>query len=340
MRSTPSFARFCSRPVSREELKFAVVLVGTYERAEDADVLLADEARHNLILGLAGTLRDQPGRLSGAGVLARRGGGRGRRRGRCGRLRTDSCSHSRRRRRRSRRLRWRSEALPGSSERVPEASDFGRVSATTAGAAASTALTQGIYALERVCRRGRRPGPRDRRLSATASSCSTGCAPSRSRRSARTSRTSAELQRIVDHRLGVARDGFVLWEVDGQPVSLAGFGARRRRRSGSGRSTRRPSCGPWLRERAGRGRLAGAPRRGQALLLPLHRPRRTRRRTRSTSTSATERVCDSLRVPPSGLERDVPVLALRASARASSARPRAPRSAPAACGRGSITSST
>ena len=54
----------------------------------------------------------------------------------------------------------------------------------------------------------------------------------------------ARNEQLVDHRLGVVRrDRFVLWDVDGQPVSLAGFGGSTPNGSESGLSTRHRNCG-------------------------------------------------------------------------------------------------
>ena len=84
-----------------------------------------------------------------------------------------------------------------------------------------------------------------------------------------------ELQRMIDIRVTDDPDyGFVLWEDDGRPVSLTGFGEPdperdpHRARLHATRVAR-----PRLRERARRGCVAGAARRRTALLLPLHRPR-------------------------------------------------------------------
>ena len=108
-----------------------------------------------------------------------------------------------------------------------------------------------------------------------------------SRRS--TEPTPSEAAAMVDRSFRTGTRTWYLWE-DGEP----GVG-RRRGRPDPERDPHRPGlhaarpAPAWLRERADRRRQPGGARQGTALRLPLHRPRRTRPRTRSTSRSATSR---------------------------------------------------
>jgi hypothetical protein len=191
------------------------------ERA--APLLLADEARHNLILGIAGTLRDQPafyaeqelwvveseGEVVGAAlrtpphrlVLAQP----------TVPAAVDALAAA-------------LEGLPGVVGAVPEAMEFSRAWKDRTGAALE-ARTQVIYRLERVTPArpttgGSRPAEeRDRELLLEwlrdfAIEAMGEDEPDRSRH-----------ERIVDLRLGSFDEtGFVLWEDNGKPVSFAGFG--------------------------------------------------------------------------------------------------------------------
>ena len=191
--------------------------------ARAGPLLLADEARHNLILGLAGTLRDQPGvypehelwvveeegKVVGAAlrtpphrlVLAQP---------------TAPAAVEA--------LAVALEGLPGVVGAVPEAMEFGRVWNDRTGATLE-ARTQLIYRLERVVpprptTGASRPAePRDRELLLDwlgdfAIEALREQEPDRARN-----------EQIVDQRLGSSSEtGFVLWEDEGQPVSLAGFG--------------------------------------------------------------------------------------------------------------------
>lgn len=186
-------------------------------------LLLADEARHNLILGLAATLRDQPGfypehelwvvedegEIVGAAlrtpphrlVLAQP---------------TAMAAVAA--------LAAALEDVPGVVGAVPEAMEFARVWKDRTGAILE-GRTQLIYRLERVAPPrpttgvSRPAGQRDRELlldwlGEFAIEAIGDAKPDRTRN-----------EQIVDHRLGSSSEtGFVLWEDDAQPVSLAGFG--------------------------------------------------------------------------------------------------------------------
>ena len=188
------------------------------ERA--APLLLADEARNNLILGIAGTLRDQPGRYPSSelwiveetGVVLTAA------------LRT---------------LPYRLvlaggtvqplaaalSDLPGVVAAAHEAEAFAAAWSARTGATVTRGVAQGVYALERVVP----PTP-----------------PAGSSRPARESdrglllewlrsfslealdeaADEPSLQRMIDIRVTDEPDyGFVLWEDEGRPVSLTGFGS-------------------------------------------------------------------------------------------------------------------
>jgi uncharacterized protein len=186
-------------------------------------VLLADEARHNLILGLAGTLRDQPGLYAEQELWIVEDEGRtvG------AALRTPP-----------HRLVLAQPTVPaavvalagtlkglsGVVGAVPEAMEFGRVWKERTGARLE-ARTQVIYRLERVV--PARPTTGDSRTAEEGDrellldwlrdfeiEALSEKEPDRTRN-----------EQIVDQRLGpFPETGFVLWEDNGRPVSLAGFG--------------------------------------------------------------------------------------------------------------------
>jgi predicted GNAT family acetyltransferase len=188
-------------------------------------LLLADEARHNLILGLAGTIRDTPERyperrlwlVHAAGrpvaaalqtppfnlVLARPEDGR------AAEALVDALA---------------GEDLPGVTGARPEAETFAALWAEQKGLVPRTSMVQGIYALEHVVPPPRPSGgpraatPADRELLlrwwlAFAGEVAHEGAPG-----------AADAERSVEHRLASADAGFLLWEDGGSPVSLAGWG--------------------------------------------------------------------------------------------------------------------
>jgi predicted GNAT family acetyltransferase len=192
--------------------------------AEAEPLLLADEARHNLLFGIAGNVRDglygdhrlwlvrEGGRPVGAAVqtppfnlvLAKPAsdaalvalvdalGG---------------------------------EPLPGVTGGLPEAQDFAARWSQRTGATTRTSMAQGIYELERVELPPRPNGePRladegDRDLIvgwfvAFADEVDHAGGP----------RGPEHAASAVDRRYAVRTSGFLLWEEDGKPVSLAGWG--------------------------------------------------------------------------------------------------------------------
>jgi predicted GNAT family acetyltransferase len=192
------------------------------ERA--SPLLLADEARHNLILGLAGTLRDQPGRYpefmlllvedQGAVVGAA--------------LRTlpyrlvlaEPLSRNA-----LTALARAVEGLPGVVGGVPEASDFAKAWTARTGARTRIESRQGVYALERVI--PPRPASGSARAAVDADrGLLLPWLQAFSVEALGESTPDDELQRMLDLRLGEAPDyGFVLWEDEDRPVSVTGFGS-------------------------------------------------------------------------------------------------------------------
>jgi uncharacterized protein len=194
---------------------------------EEADeLLLADEARHNLILGIAGTIRDSPdvyplrsfwlarhaGRVVGAAlrtppynlILARPALPAA--------LAALASSVS--------------DELPGVVGAEPESEEFAELWATQTGARAHVNMRQGVYSLEQV-----EPPP------PTSGSPRVATADDRELVLAWWIAFGDEVLHeggpgrenaapMVDHRLSSPGTGILLWEDEGEPVSLAGWGGR------------------------------------------------------------------------------------------------------------------
>jgi predicted GNAT family acetyltransferase len=193
--------------------------------AEADQLLLADEARHNLLLGIAGTVRDAPELYPlrsfwvvryGDDVVAAA-------------LRTPPYNLVLARPQSRHALAALAEAvageeLPGVVGGEPEAPEFAELWTAHTGAHAHTNMRQGVYALERV-----EPVPSvsgaarvatadDRELAlrwwtAFGEEVLHEGGPGRERADA-----------IVDHRLSSSSAGMLLWEDEGEVVSLAGWG--------------------------------------------------------------------------------------------------------------------
>ena len=247
--------------------------------AEAGPLLLADEARHNLILGIAGTIRDSPDVYPLRSLWLVRKEGRPSQL-RCGRRRTTSSSPGP-----SRPLALEAladgiaEELPGVNGCVPEADAFAEIWAGRTGARARTNMRQGVYALERVQPLRAVPGSarvatlddRDLVLQwwiAFGEEVLHEGGPGRENAEA-----------MVEHRLAAPGRGFLLWEDGGDVVSLAGWGGATPNGirigpvytppelRGHGYAT---ALTAELSQRLLDGRSL---RRRPALLLPLHRPR-------------------------------------------------------------------
>jgi uncharacterized protein len=185
-------------------------------------LLLADEARHNLILGIAGTLRDHPSHYPEYALwLAEDGAGTA-----GAALRTPPHNLVVARPRDDSALEALAEAIdddpPGLVAAQPEAGAFAAAWAARTGTTARTHRAQGVFSLDRVDPpaavpgRMRDAGIEDRPLliewfrafmvEAIGESPAAG-----------------STEHVVDHRLDSDSAGVVLWE-DGRVVSLAAFG--------------------------------------------------------------------------------------------------------------------
>jgi uncharacterized protein len=205
----------------------------TVERLDDAasflaeaePLLLADEARHNLILGIAGTIRDSPALYPERGLWLVRDGGEtvG------AALRTLPYNLILARPRTPQAVAELADALvgeelPGVVGAEPEAVEFAELWSGRLGIRARTSMRQGVYALEQVEPPPAAPGAArvatsaDRELAlrwwvAFGEEVLHEGGPGRDR-----------AEETLDHRLSSATAGILLWEYDGEPVSLAGWG--------------------------------------------------------------------------------------------------------------------
>jgi len=192
---------------------------------EAEPLLLADEARHNLILGIAGTIRDTPDlyplrslwlvRDAGEVVAAA--------------LRTPPYNLILARPRSAPALAALAEAvageeLPGVTGTEPEVEEFAELWSRHSGVAGRVNMRQGVYALEQVEPLPVVPGSArvatadDRALAlrwwiAFGEEVLHEGGPGRERAEA-----------SVDHKLSSPTSGLLLWEDGGEPVSVAGWG--------------------------------------------------------------------------------------------------------------------
>jgi predicted GNAT family acetyltransferase len=192
--------------------------------AEASELLLADEARHNLILGIAGTVRDSPGLYplrsfwlvrDGDEVVAAA-------------LRTPPYNLVLARPRSPEALAALADAvaedIPGVVGSVPESEEFARLWSRHTGLRARTNMRQGVYSLEQVQPLSAVPGSarvataNDRDLAlrwwiAFGEEVLHEGGPGHER-----------AESTLDHRLSSPSAGILLWEDEGEPVSLAGWG--------------------------------------------------------------------------------------------------------------------
>jgi predicted GNAT family acetyltransferase len=193
--------------------------------AEAEPLLLADEARHNLILGIAGTIRDSPSLYPARDLWLVRDG----REVAAAALRTPPYNLILAQPRSPQALTALAEAvagedLPGVVGAEPEAVEFAELWTRHTGVPARTNMRQGVYELERVEPLPAVPGSArvataaDRELVlrwmlAFAAEALHEGGPGRDRAEA-----------IFDHRLTSPSAGIILWEDGGEPVCLAGWG--------------------------------------------------------------------------------------------------------------------
>ena len=236
-------------------------------------LLLEDEARHNLVLGIASFTLDHPDVYSEVrGWVAREAGevvGAA--------LRTAPYNLVLARPRTPAALAALAEGitdeLPGVVGAVPEVDGFASAWSARHRVTAATRFDQRIYALEElVPPRGvegvaRLAGTDDRALVLDWMTAF-------AHEALRGGDDAGRIERSVDARLGPeGAGGICLWEVGGNPVSLAGFGGPTPNglRIGPGvHAARAPRA--RLRKCGHRRCVAGRARSRQALLLPLHRP--------------------------------------------------------------------
>ena len=193
--------------------------------AEAGPLLLADEARHNLILGIAGTIRDAPDLYPVRSFWLVRDGGEVA----AAALRTPPYNLILARPRSPQALAALAETvagedLPGAVGAEPEAEEFAALWSQRTGVPARVNMRQGVYALERV---EPPPGVAGTARVATSDDHELALrwwiafgeevmhegAPGHER---------AEVS--VEHRLTSPTGGFMLWENGGEVVSLAGWG--------------------------------------------------------------------------------------------------------------------
>jgi predicted GNAT family acetyltransferase len=193
--------------------------------AEAEPLLLADEARHNLILGIAGTIRDTPDLYPLRSLWLVREGGEVV----AAALRTPPYNLILARPRTSDALPTLAEVvageqIPGVVGAEPEVHEFAELWSRHSGLRARVNMRQGIYALEQVEPLSGVPGSvrvatdDDRDLAlrwwiAFGEEVLHEGNPGRERAEA-----------SVDHKLSSPGSGLLLWEDDGEPVSLAGWG--------------------------------------------------------------------------------------------------------------------
>jgi uncharacterized protein len=192
--------------------------------AEAEPLLLADEARHNLILGIAGTIRDSPDHYPARSLWLVREAGEVV----AAALRTSPYNLILAGPRSEEALialaGGIAEDLPGVVGAEPEAVGFADLWSRQTGVRARTNMRQGIYALEQV-----QPPPDVPGSARVATADDRGLAlqwwiafgaevlhdggPGRDRAEA-----------TLDHRLSSPSGGILLWEDAGEPVSIAGWG--------------------------------------------------------------------------------------------------------------------
>jgi uncharacterized protein len=193
--------------------------------ADAEPLLLADEARHNLILGIAGTIRDAPSRYPLRSMWLVRDNGEVV----AAALRTPPYNLVLARPRSSQALAKLAEAvageeLPGVVGTEPEVHAFAEVWSERGGVASRVNMRQGVYALEHV-----------EPLSTAPGSARVATAADHGRvlqwwiafgdevlHEGGPGREDAE--KNVEHKLSSPTAGIFLWEDDGEPVSLAGWG--------------------------------------------------------------------------------------------------------------------
>jgi hypothetical protein len=261
-----------------------------------AELLLADEARHNLALGILSTARAHPELYPVVqGWIVRDGEGIA-----GAAIRTPPYNLVVAQPATEAAVEALAEAiddeLPGVVGAVPEVDAFASSWSDRHGRRPMTRVEQGVYALTTVvdppepAGTSRLARPADRKLllhwvvAFAAEVLREGPQSDPGRH-----------ERSIDARLGSDDAGFALWEVDGAPVSLVGFGGPTPNGIRIGPSTRLGRTeAEASRARSPRACL-GCSRRGGSSSASCTRTSRTRRRTRSTPGSATSASATSAR---------------------------------------------
>jgi predicted GNAT family acetyltransferase len=192
--------------------------------AEAGPLLLADEARHNLILGIAGTIRDAPDRFPLRSLWLVRDGGEVV----AAALRTPPYNLVLARPRSAPALAALAEAvageeIPGVTGTEPEVHEFAALWSRLNGAAGRVNMRQGVYAIGQVEPPPEVPGSArvgtedDYELAlrwwiAFGEEVLHEGGPGRE-----------DAEQNVRHKLSSMTGGFLLWEDGGEPVSLAGW---------------------------------------------------------------------------------------------------------------------
>jgi GNAT superfamily N-acetyltransferase len=200
-----------------------VKLADPVEFLERAAPVLADEARHNLILGLAATLRDNPAlydeqqlwlvleESEAVGAALRTppynlvlGGGSN------GAFET---------------LAREVGELPGAVGVVPEIDVFVAAYERVRGVRSEPKVEQGIYALDTVLPPATPLGGPRMATAADRGLLVRWWGEFGVEALGALEQDEEQNRRTVDHRLGTPGNGIALWEVDGEPVSVAGYGS-------------------------------------------------------------------------------------------------------------------
>ena len=191
--------------------------------AETESLLLADEARHNLILGIAGNARE--GVYEDVRTWLVREGGEAV----AAALQTPPFNLILARPRSPEALDALAEAvageeLPGVVGSEPEVHEFAALRSRRSGVSARTSMRQGVYELERV-----EPSPAAQGSARVATADDRELAlrwwiafGEETRHEGGPGRDHAEA--TLDHRLSSPTAGILLWEAGGEPVSFAGWG--------------------------------------------------------------------------------------------------------------------
>jgi predicted GNAT family acetyltransferase len=193
--------------------------------AQAESLLLADEARHNLLLGIAGTIRDTPDHYPERHMWLVLDGGRPA----AAALRTPPYNLILGRPESDAALAELADAVsgqdrPGLVGASPEAEAFAKLWAARTSATAELGMRMGCYAIEKV--EPLPPAPGEARVATTADrelvlrwwiefvdDVHRGSGPARDR-----------AEESVDHKIASPDGGFLLWEDEGQVVSFAGWG--------------------------------------------------------------------------------------------------------------------